>query len=117
MTTVLKRFALVCATVMLSAAAAQAAEVLTSKDGMTLYTFDKDKGGISSCYEKCAVMWSAYVGKEGDKMMKDWTLVKRTDGTMQWAYDAKPLYFFKDDKKKGDVAGDGSGGVWHTIKE
>ena len=50
-------------------------------------------------------------------MMKDWTLVKRTDGTMQWAYDAKPVYFFKDDKKNGDVAGDGSGGVWHIVKE
>lgn len=50
-------------------------------------------------------------------MMRDWTLVKRADGTMQWAYDGKPLYFFANDKSKGDMMGDGVDGVWHIIKE
>jgi predicted lipoprotein with Yx(FWY)xxD motif len=36
---------------------------------------------------------------------------------MQWTYDKKPLYFFADDKKKGDMAGDGLGGVWHVVND
>jgi len=49
--------------------------------------------------------------------MKDWSMVKRKDGAEQWAYDGKPLYFYKGDVKKGDKTGDGLGGVWHVIAE
>ena len=113
----LKRAAAVLAAVMLSAAAAHAAEMLAAKNGMTLYVFDKDAGGVSACYDTCAVNWPPYLGKEGDAMEKDWALAKRTDGTMQWTYDGKPLYFFKDDAAAGDAKGDGIKGVWHVIKE
>jgi predicted lipoprotein with Yx(FWY)xxD motif len=97
--------------------AAQAAGMLMGANEMTLYVFDKDKEGTSSCYDACATKWPPYLGKEGDKMEKDWALVKRTDGAMQWTYDNKPLYFFEGDKKKGDMAGDGIGGVWHIVAE
>jgi hypothetical protein len=29
----------------------------------------------------------------------------------------KPVYYFAGDKKAGDMAGDGMGGVWHVINE
>ncbi|MNP39404.1 Secreted repeat [compost metagenome] len=48
--------------------------------------------------------------------MGDWTLIKRKDGSMQWAYYGKPLYTYIDDKKAGDKAGEGKGGVWHIAK-
>lgn len=102
---------------MMTGAGAQAAGMLADANGMTLYTFDKDQGGVSACYDDCAANWPPYLGKEGDKMEEGWTLIKRTDGTMQWAYDGKPTYFFKSDVKKGDMAGDGVGDVWHIIKE
>lgn len=35
---------------MFSAVGAQAADMLTSKDGMTLYVFDMDKDGMSTFY-------------------------------------------------------------------
>ena len=113
----LNRAAGACAALLLSIVAANAATMLTAKDGMTIYSFDKDVGGVSACYDACAAMWPAYTGKEGDALTEGWTLVKRTDGTMQWAYDGKPMYFFADDKKAGDKAGDGMGGVWHVIVE
>lgn len=102
---------------MISTVASQAAGMLMGSNDMTLYVFDKDKGEVSSCYDACATKWPPYLGKEGDKMAKDWALVKRTDGKMQWTYDKKPLYFFEGDKKKGDKAGDGMGGVWHVVAE
>lgn len=101
----------------MAASGASAAGMLTDAKGMTLYVFDKDTGGTSVCYDACAVKWPPYLAKDGDKMPADWTMVKRTDGTMQWAYDGKPVYFFQGDTKKGDAAGDGLGGVWHVIKE
>jgi predicted lipoprotein with Yx(FWY)xxD motif len=44
-------------------------------------------------------------------------MVDRTDGTKQWTYDGKPLYFYAEDKAKGDMTGDGMGGKWHVVKE
>lgn len=100
-----------------SATAASAAGMLTDSKGMTLYTFDKDKGKMSSCYDDCAKHWPPYAVHKGDKMGKDWTKTKRKDGSMQWAYDGHPLYYYMDDKKAGDAMGDGKGGVWHVVKE
>jgi predicted lipoprotein with Yx(FWY)xxD motif len=116
MTIPMTRSAVVFAALMLSAVGAQAA-MLAAQNGMTLYIFDKDKGDQSVCYDDCAVNWPPYVGTADEKMPDDWKLVQRTDGTMQWTYDGKPVYFYKDDKAKGDATGDGKGGVWHVINE
>jgi predicted lipoprotein with Yx(FWY)xxD motif len=45
----------------------------------------------------------------------DFTVMKRDDGTPQWAFKGQPLYFFVGDAQPGDVNGDKSGGVWHVI--
>lgn len=95
---------------------AQAQTALTGQGGMTLYSFDKDKDGVSACYDKCAVNWPPYLGKQGDTMPAGWTLVPRNDGTMQWAHGGKPAYYYIGDKKPGDATGDGMGGVWHVLK-
>jgi predicted lipoprotein with Yx(FWY)xxD motif len=44
------------------------------------------------------------------------TIIKRSDGTMQWADQDQPLYTYAKDKKPGDVKGDKVGGVWHVAK-
>ncbi|MDB5663738.1 hypothetical protein [Cypionkella sp.] len=97
--------------------AAHAQGMLADKNGMTLYTFDKDAGGVSACYDDCAVKWPPYLGKADETLGEGWTLVDRTDGTKQWAYDGKSVYLFAGDKAKGDATGDGLGDVWHVIKE
>jgi predicted lipoprotein with Yx(FWY)xxD motif len=94
-----------------------AAEMVTAKNGMTLYVFDKDTGADSVCYDQCAVNWPPYLGEANAALTEGWTLVKRKDGAMQWAYDGHPMYFFKQDAAKGDAKGDGMGGVWHVVKE
>jgi predicted lipoprotein with Yx(FWY)xxD motif len=39
------------------------------------------------------------------------------DGNKQWAYKGHPLYTWKDDKKPGDITGDGfANGVWHIAQ-
>ena len=100
-----------------TALAADAATTLTAKNGMTLYVFDKDAGGTSACYGDCATNWPPYLSTGTEAMGEGWATTKRTDGSVQWTYDGKPVYFFKADKKAGDISGDGKGGVWHAIRE
>lgn len=108
---------------MLPAMSALAAEpamekngMLVDAKGMTLYTFDKDSDGKSMCNGGCAQNWPPLMAEAGAKAMEDWTLVKRDDGSLQWAYYGKPLYTFVQDKKPGDMTGEGKMGVWHMAK-
>lgn len=87
---------------------------LTAENGMTLYTFDKDTANTSNCYDSCAASWPPYLATGGS--MDGLTTVERRDGTMQWAKDGEPLYFWVGDTAPGDTNGDGVGGVWHTAK-
>lgn len=102
--------------VLLTLGAAQAQPVGTDASGRTLYTFDKDSGGTSACYDQCAVNWPPVLGQEGSEMGPGWSLVPRTDGTMQMAYKGKPVYHYIGDQNPGDVTGDGKGGVWHVLQ-
>ncbi|HEY7750201.1 MAG TPA: hypothetical protein VH933_16190 [Aestuariivirgaceae bacterium] len=114
-------------TLFLTASAAIAAEpgktmdtsagaVYVDEKGMTLYTFDKDEANKSNCYDDCAVNWPPYLASADAKAEGEWTLVERKDGSKMWAYESKPLYTYIDDKKPGDVTGDGKGEVWHVAK-
>ncbi|MGC1332707.1 MULTISPECIES: COG4315 family predicted lipoprotein [unclassified Pseudomonas] len=103
-------------------ALSQAAEPAMAKDGMlvdhhgmTLYTYDKDGDGKSNCNDKCAENWPPLMAESGAKDDGDWTVVKRDDGKMQWAFGGKPVYTFKMDKKAGDKMGDGKMDVWHVV--
>lgn len=84
--------------------------------GLTLYTYDKDADGKSTCYDTCAKNWPPLPAKSEAKDMGDWKTTERTDGTKQWVYKDKPLYTFAGDKNPGDKTGDGKGGVWHVAK-
>ena len=88
--------------------------MLVDHSGMTLYTYDKDADGKSTCNDQCAVNWPPLKAMADAKPMGDWTVITRDDGSKQWAYDDKPLYTFKMDKKAGDMTGDGKGDVWHV---
>ena len=101
----------------IKSAQTSAGEVLTDAKGMTLYTFDKDTAGTSNCYDKCAVNWPPLIAAAGAAADDEYTLIERKDGTMQWAYDGKPLYLWIKDAKPGDMTGDGVNDVWHTAVE
>jgi predicted lipoprotein with Yx(FWY)xxD motif len=89
--------------------------VLSDAKGMTLYTFDKDEAGKSNCTGKCAEFWPPVMASESDKPMGTLTIIKRPDGTMQWADGGKPLYTYADDKMPGEAMGDNKNNVWHVI--
>lgn len=90
--------------------------VLTDEEGMTLYIFDRDEPGVSNCYDQCAENWPPFFAEEGAEPEGDFTLVERNDGTMMWAHDGWPLYYWINDVAPGDTTGDGVGDVWHVVK-
>ncbi|ANJ59108.1 COG4315 family predicted lipoprotein [Pseudomonas silesiensis] len=90
--------------------------MMTDHKGMTLYTFDNDAGGKSACTGKCAENWPPLKATEADKAEGKWSIIKRDDGTMQWAFDGKPLYYFVQDKKPGDMTGDKKMDKWHILQ-
>ena len=87
--------------------------MLTDAKGMTLYTFDKDAMGKSNCDGQCLVNWPALVAGASATPTGDWAVITRDDGSKQWSLKGKPLYTFIQDKKPGDITGDGKGGIWH----
>lgn len=90
--------------------------ILTDANGMTLYTFDQDKDGKSTCYDACATNWPPLLAEASAMAEGEYGLTDRTDGTKQWTYDGKPLYLWVKDTKPGDMTGDGVKGVWHVVK-
>lgn len=92
-----------------------AGTVLTTPSGMTLYTFDKDQPGVSHCTDHCAQNWPPFAADASAQAYDEFSLIKRDDGSVQWAYDEKPLYTFVGDKKPGDAKGNGLGNAWHTV--
>src|ERR1700704_2211006 len=85
--------------------------------GMSLYTFDNDKeANKSACAGNCLNNWPVLKAEASDKDMGDWKVITRDDGSKQWAYKGKPLYYFAMDKAAGDKLGEGRGMVWHLAK-
>ncbi len=93
-------------------------DVLTGPNGMTLYTFDKDTAhsGKSVCNGPCATNWPPFKAAADSKGQGDWSVIGRDDGSAQWAYKGKPLYFWVKDAKPGDRSGDGFNKVWQVAK-
>ncbi|GAA3869372.1 hypothetical protein GCM10022243_38600 [Saccharothrix violaceirubra] len=91
--------------------------VLTDKDGMTLYRFDKDtaKPAKSNCEGDCAAKWPPLL-VQGDFEVRgvDRSLVGTVDRPegKQLTVAGWPLYTFVDDKVCGDAKGQGVGGTW-----
>lgn len=94
----------------------EAGQVLTTPEGRTVYTFDQDAAGASSCYGGCAEEWPPVTAAADAQPFGQMSVVTRTDGARQWAYGGKPLYLYHDDDAPGDAEGDGEGGVWHVVK-
>lgn len=92
--------------------------ILTGDNGMTLYTFAKDKAhsGKSTCVGACAKNWPPFMASASDTAMGAYSFVKRAGGKMQWAYKGMPLYFWHLDKKPGETKGDGFKNVWHVAR-
>lgn len=62
-------------------------------DGKPLYTFNQDgTGGKSTCVAECAKEFPPYLVAKEAVAFGPWSIIRRGDGTRQWAYQGRPLY-------------------------
>jgi len=83
---------------------------LTDPKGRTLYTYDKDKSGVSNCSGECLKTWPIYGPSANEGLPSNLTVIKRSDGASQFAYKGQPLYYFVSDTAPGAVLGNGLNG-------
>jgi predicted lipoprotein with Yx(FWY)xxD motif len=121
----MRRLAALACTTLLAACASMSPGPARVADGvfvgpndMTLYTFDRDvvASGKSACNGPCAANWPPLMAGTGAASSGDWTIVVRDDGSRQWAYKGKPVYYWVKDAKPGDRTGDGVNNVWHLAR-
>lgn len=92
--------------------------VLVDADGMTLYLFEPDAQGESTCYDTCEENWPVLEGPVAAGEGLDAALLgttTRTDGTVQATYNDWPLYYFAADGAAGDTKGQGLQDVWWVV--
>ncbi|MDY6947922.1 MAG: hypothetical protein SXG53_19620 [Pseudomonadota bacterium] len=53
----------------------------------------------------CQQLWKPQLAPADAKPVGSWTVIKRKDGQMQWAYDGLPVYTSDRDREPGDVLG------------
>lgn len=93
-------------------------DILVDGDGRTLYVFDQDTEGESTCYDDCASNWPPVAGEPEAGEGVDTSLLgttERRDGTLQVTYAGAPLYLFAGDAAAGDTNGQGVGDVWWVV--
>jgi predicted lipoprotein with Yx(FWY)xxD motif len=93
------------------------AAILVDSTGMTLYDRTSDPAGGSSCTGGCATTWPPLQPTSATPSLDPMasgtlSVINRSDGTQQVAYNGKALYHFSNDKNPGDTNGQGIAGVW-----
>jgi predicted lipoprotein with Yx(FWY)xxD motif len=97
-----------------------AVAVLADAQGRTLYWFAPDTATRSACYGSCAAYWPPVKGPAaaGPGVTGKLSVLTRTGGSLQAAYDGHPLYTYVGDSAPGQANGNGlnlNGGLWHEI--
>ena len=98
-------------------------KIVVDGQDLTLYVFDKDKGGKPTCTGECATTWPPLLTTDkvtpGSGVNPSWVgMTDRADGTKQVTYHGWPLYHYAKDTKPGDANGQGVsgfGGKWNVI--
>jgi predicted lipoprotein with Yx(FWY)xxD motif len=90
-------------------------------NGFAVYDFDLDltTPGTSACTGTCTTFWPPIAVAAGATIAAPFGTIRRTDGTLQLAFNGHPLYTFAQDTNATTASGDGlniSGGVWHLAQ-
>ena len=90
----------------------------TDRPGYTLYVFDDDQGlPGSACNDSCTETWPPLLVDDGFATgVSNLTTIVRADGTIQAAFENRPLYFYSGDNNAGDVNGQGLNAAWSLVK-
>ena len=98
--------------------------ILVDTRGRTLYRLTSESARHISCTGACAKLWPPLlVPSHGTRLSGSsgvhgrLSIVRRPDGKLQAALNGLPLYTFARDHRRGDVNGQGFGGVWFVLAQ
>jgi predicted lipoprotein with Yx(FWY)xxD motif len=91
--------------------------------GRSLYLFEKDRGGRSSCYGSCASLWpplltGPHIARGAGVSAAKLSTVARRGGGRQVTYAGHPLYLYAGDARSGQIKGEGLrsfGAPWDIV--
>jgi predicted lipoprotein with Yx(FWY)xxD motif len=88
--------------------------LLVDAKGFSVYASDLDAPGKSNCDAACAETWIPILAPALARPNGEWSLVERSSGIRQWAFQGRPLYTYRLDgdthrQKGSDVPG------WHNV--
>jgi|SRR5919201_4005804 predicted lipoprotein with Yx(FWY)xxD motif len=93
--------------------------ILVNRKGLSLYSLSVERRGRFICKGSCLSLWTPLVVPKGTTPtgVAHLSTVKRPDGRRQVAFRGGPLYTFNQDKKRGDVKGNGfkDVGTWRVV--
>ena len=101
--------------------------ILTDKDGRTLYFFSNDANGENSCTGGCDAVWPVFNSENltGEKLgdglaLNDFSSITTASGKKQTTYKGWPLYYFAPNggpnEAPGSTAGEGLHGSFFVAK-
>ena len=94
--------------------------ILVNRRGLTLYSLSVERHGKFICKNAtCLSLWKPLVIAKGSTPtgVKGLATVRRPDGRIQVTYRGGPLYRFVEDRKPGDIKGNGfkDVGTWRVV--
>jgi predicted lipoprotein with Yx(FWY)xxD motif len=98
-------------------------QIVVDSRGRSLYLFEKDSRGHSSCSGLCASYWPPLLSNGRPAAIKGAKAsllgsIRRADGSRQVSYAGHPLYFFSGDTSRGQTNGEGLkdfGAGWYVL--
>ena len=106
------------AAVGLKTASSSAGTIVVDANGMSVYFFTKDvkDSGTSACTGACLTMWppvtSTAATPTAEGVSGTLGTITTPDGAKQVTLNGLPLYYYAQDKKPGDILGQGVSDVW-----
>lgn len=107
------------AAVDLKTASSSAGTIVVDAKGMSVYFFTKDAkdSGTSACTGSCLTMWPPLTATSATPKVEGVTgtvgTITTPDGAKQVTLNGLPLYYYEQDKKPGDILGQGVNDVWY----
>jgi predicted lipoprotein with Yx(FWY)xxD motif len=106
-----------------TSASSKLGRIIVDGRGRTLYLFEKDKRGGSTCSGACAAYWPPLLTRGRPVAGRGITrsllgVIRRADGTSQATYAGHPLYRFVQDARPGQTTGEDLhdfGAGWYVV--
>jgi predicted lipoprotein with Yx(FWY)xxD motif len=88
--------------------------IFADTEGNPLYASPDDAPGVSNCTGDCTETWVPFTAEAGDEALGYWSIIERTDGSLQWTFRDQPLYRFNEEMATPKASRKSSGDYDYT---